>query len=78
MNNPNTEERVAATTRRFACVLVLVLLFSTMGVGSMPGHEAGAQGSALQVASRPAQAEMVDEDGYHENQLSTMTRHKTH
>ncbi len=81
MNEPTTGERAAATTRRFACVLTLVLLFSSIGVGRDLGT--GAQGFALQVAARPAQAdtpagELVDGDGYHENLLSTMTRHKTH
>jgi len=81
MNEPNTGERAAATTRRFACVLALVLLFSSIGVGRDFGT--GAQGFALQAAVRPAQAdppagESVDGAGYHENLLSTMTRHKTH
>ena len=81
MNEPTTGERAATTTRRFACVLTLVLLFSSIGVGRDLGT--GAQGSALQVAARPAQADtpdgkLVDGDGYHENLLSTMTRHKTH
>ena len=82
MNEPTTRVR-AATTRRFACVLALVLLFSTLGVGSKPVFGTGAQGFALQAAARPTQAdtttgEMVDGNGYHENRLSTMTRHKTH
>ena len=82
MNEPTTRER-AATTRRFACVLALVLLFSTLGVGSKPVLGTGGQEFALQVAARPAHAdtptgEMVDGKGYRENQLSTMTRHKTH
>ena len=80
MNEPTTGER-AATARRFACVLAIVLLVSTIGVGRDSG--AGAQGFAQQIAARPAQAdtpagEMVDGDGYRENLLSTMTRHKTH
>ena len=82
MNEPTTRVR-AATTRRFACVLALVLLFSTLGIGSKPVFGTGAQGFALQVTARPAQAdtptrEIVDGNGYHENLLSTMTRHKTH
>ena len=82
MNEPTTIER-AATTRRFACVLTLVVLFSTLGVGSKPVFGTGAQEFALQVAARPAQAdtpagELADGDGYRENLLSTMTRHKTH
>jgi len=82
MNEPTTRER-AATTRRFAFVLALVLLFSTLGVGSKPVFGTGAQEFALQVAPRPAQAdtptgEMTDGKDYRENQLSTMTRHKTH
>jgi hypothetical protein len=81
MNEPTTGERAAATTRRFACVLALVLLFSSIGVGRDLGT--GAQGFASQVAASPAKAdtpagEPVDGDGYHENLLSTMTRHKTH
>ena len=82
MNEPTTRAR-AATTRRFACVLALVLIFTTLGVGSKPVFGTGERGLALQVAARPAQAdtptgEMVDGKGYRENQLSTMTRHKTH
>jgi hypothetical protein len=81
MNEPTTGERAAATTRRFACVLALVLLFSSIGVGRDLGT--GAQGFASQVTVSRAQAdtpagELVDGDGYHENLLSTMTRHKTH
>jgi hypothetical protein len=80
MNEPTTGERAATTTRWFACVLALVLLFSVLGVGSMPDLRTGARGFAL---VRPAQAatptgEMVDGNGYHEDLLSTMTRHKTH
>ena len=83
MNEPTTRERTATTTRRFACVLALVLLFSTIGVGSMPDLGSGAQGFARKVEARPAQAdtpagEVVDGNGYRENLLSTMTRHKTH
>jgi hypothetical protein len=79
MNEPTTGERAATTARRFACVLALVLLFSTLGVASVPVPRTGAEG----VAPRPAQAdtpdgETVDGNGYHENLLSTMTRHKTH
>ena len=83
MNQPTTGERAATTARRFACVLALVLLFSTLGAASVPVPRTGAEGVAPQVAPGPAQAdtpdgEMVDGDGYHENLLSTMTRHKTH
>lgn len=72
MNEPTTGQRAAATTRRFACVLALVLLFSTIGVGSM-----------TDLAARPAKADtpagqLVDGGGYRENLLSTITRHKTH
>ena len=81
MNEPTTGERAAGTARRFACVLILVLLLSSIGVGKDLGT--GAQGFALQVTVRPAQAdtpagELVDGDGYQETQLSTMRRHKTH
>ena len=55
MNEPTTGERAAATTRRFAGMLALVLLFSTIGVGRDLGT--GAQGFAQQVAARPAQAD---------------------
>jgi len=48
---------VAATTRRCACVLTLVLLFPTIGVGSTPGRETGAQGFTLQTASKSAWAD---------------------
>jgi hypothetical protein len=64
MNQPTTGERAATTARRFTCVLALVLLFSTLGAASVP-------------ADTP-DGEMVDGIGYHENLLSTMTRHKTH
>jgi hypothetical protein len=42
-----------------------------------------AQRLAQQIAAKPAHAdtpagEMADGDGYRENLLSTMTRHKTH
>jgi hypothetical protein len=70
MNEPTTGERAAATTRRFACVLALVLLFSSIGVGRDLVN--GPQ--ELQVAARPAQADTTAG----ENPLSTMTRHKTH
>ena len=83
MNQPTTGERAATTARRFACVLALVLLFSTLGSASVPVPRTGAEGVAPQVVPGPAQAdtpdgEMVDGNGYHENLLSTMTRHKTH
>jgi hypothetical protein len=83
MNGPTRGERAATTTRRFACVLALVLLFSTLGIGSMPDPGNGAQGFVLRDAARAAHAdtstgEMVDGNGYRENLLSTMTRHKTH
>jgi hypothetical protein len=83
MNEPTTGVKAAATTRRFACVLALVLLFSTLGIGSMPDPGNGAQGFVLRGAARAAHAdtstgEMVDGNGYRENLLSTMTRHKTH
>jgi hypothetical protein len=82
MNELTTRERATTTTRRFACVLALVLLISTIGVGSKPNLESGAQGFARQAEARPAEAdtpagEMVDGNGY-ENLLSTTTRHKTH
>ncbi len=82
MNEPTTRVR-AATTRRFACVLALVLLFSTLGVGSKPVSGTGAQVFALHIAAGPARAdtptgEVVDGNGHRENLLSTMTRHKTH
>jgi hypothetical protein len=74
----------AATARRGACVLALILLFLT--VGGVPGRETGAQGFALQATSKPARADtlaganqdLVDDDAYYEGQLSTRTRHKTH
>ena len=79
MNEPTAGETAATTARRFACVLALVLLFSTLGAASVPVSRTGTEG----VAPRPAQAdtpdgETVDGNGYHENLLSTMTRHKTH
>jgi hypothetical protein len=81
MNERTTGEWAAGAARRFACVLTLVLLLSSIGVGR--DLRTGAQGFALQVTSGPAQAdtlagELVDGDGYHETQLSTMRRHKTH
>jgi hypothetical protein len=83
MNEPTTRERAATTTRWFASVLALVLLFSILGVDSMPDLGIGAQGFARKFETRPAEAdtpagEMVDGNGYHENLLSTTTRHKTH
>ena len=74
----------AATARRGACVLALVLLFLT--VGSVPGRETGSQGFALQATSKPAQADTVagasqdvaDGNDPYEGLLSTRTRHKTH
>jgi hypothetical protein len=68
-----------ATQRRCACVLALVLLFLTAGVGGMPNLGTGAQGIELRMASKPAQAEtLANEGGYSERSLSTRTRHKTH
>jgi hypothetical protein len=83
MYGPTRGERAATTTRRFACVLVLVLLFSTLGIGSMPDLGNGAQGFVLRGAARAAHAdtstgEIVDGNGYQDNLLSTRTRHKTH
>jgi hypothetical protein len=74
----------AATARRGACVLALILLF--LIVGSVPGRETGAEGFALQATSNPAQAdtlagtsqELADGDEVCEGLLSTRTRHKTH
>jgi hypothetical protein len=81
MNEQTTGERTAARTRRFACVLALVLLLSSIGIGRDFGT--GEQGFASQFAASPAYAgtpdgELVDGASYHENLLSTMTRHKTH
>ena len=83
MNGPTRGERAATTTRRSACVLALVLLFSTLGIGTMPDLGNGAQGFVLRGAARAAHAdtstgEVVDGNGYRETLLSTMTRHKTH
>jgi hypothetical protein len=70
---------VAATARRCASVLALVLLFLTMGVGSMPSLETGARGLTLKTTSKPARADtFVDQGGHYQDLLSTRTRHKTH
>lgn len=68
----------AATARRGACVLALVLLFLT--VGSVPGRETGSQGFALQATSKPARADtLADQELVDGGELlSTRTRHKTH
>jgi hypothetical protein len=68
---------VATTARR--CALALVMLFLTTGVGSMPSLETEARGLTLQTASKAARADtLLDEGGYHQDLLSTRTRHKTH
>jgi hypothetical protein len=70
---------VTTTAERCACVLALVLLFLTTGVGSMPNPVTGAQGIELRVAGKPAQAEtLANEGGYSEELVSVRTRHKTH
>jgi hypothetical protein len=70
---------VTTATRRGACVLALVLLFLTTGVGSMPNLVTGSQGLEFQAASKPAQAETLTNRGnYSEGLLSASTRHKTH
>jgi hypothetical protein len=77
---------MATTTRRCACVLALVLLFLTVGVGSTPSRESGGRGFTLQTTSNPAWADTLadadsdraDECGYYEGALSTRARFKTH
>ena len=76
----------ATTTRRCACVLALVLLFLTVGVGSTPSRETGAQWFTLQATGDPARADTLsdadlergNEGGYYVGALSTRARFKTH
>lgn len=70
---------MTATQRRGVCVLALVLLLLTTGVRSTVNLETGAQGTELRLASKPARAETLpDEGGYSEGLVSVRTRHKTH
>jgi hypothetical protein len=70
---------LAATARRCACVLALVILFLTTGVGSVPNPGTGEQGLELRMASKPARAETLADGGvYYKELLSARTRHKTH
>jgi hypothetical protein len=72
------ERSVMAATRRL-CVCVLVLLFLTIGAGSMPSREAGAQEFTHQAISKPAWAgTSADQELVAEGVLSTRARHKTH
>ena len=65
--------------RRGACVLALVLLFLTTGVGSMPNLVTGAQGLEFRAASSSAGAETLTNEGnYSEEFRLASTRHKTH
>ena len=77
---------VAATARRSACALTLVLFLLTTGFGGMPELGSGVRGLALQSANKPAQADtlagtdqqQVDDGGNYGDLLSVRTRHKTH
>ena len=70
---------MTTTTRRGACVLALVLLFLTTGIGILPTPGTGEQDPELRLESKPAQAETPSGEGdYSEGSLSVRTRHKTH
>jgi hypothetical protein len=52
MNNPTSVlGRTVSTTKRRACALALILVFSAVGVGGVPSREAGAQESPLMGAA---------------------------
>ena len=70
---------VTTATRRGACVLALVLLFLTTGVGSMPNLVTGAQGLEVRAASSSARAETLKNEGNYSEEIRLATmRHKTH
>ncbi len=70
---------LATTIRRCACVSALILLLLTIGAGSMPSRETGAQEFTLQTLSKPAWADTsADKELVDEGVLSTRARHKTH
>ena len=75
------EGLAAATARRSAGVVALMLLFLTVGIGSVPDRDTGAGEFTLQATTKPAQADTLagtDQDLVDEDLLSTRTRHKTH